>query len=299
MAPPRLDGIDTSHWQTLTGAPLPNLVFAMHKASEGRSYHDPTMPKFTAYYRASASVKHVGFYHFLRSDSSAAEQAKNFIDAVQGVGGLKPGEFWVCDWERDNLGGFASVATVVEFCRLVSAVFGKTKGAVYSAPWVTGFKEWRFNNPHTALFLANYRTSPLLPNNGWAVSAQTGAVAWQYTGKGKTPGIAGNCDQNMVMQPAWFAALTPAPTFAPEVGIYGDWPTKKVKRYLRKGMDGDDVRYVQGVLKNEFDYPIHVTGKYDDYTADCVRWLQGSNGLTISGWVNKDTWPIIDKAAAK
>jgi len=102
-------------------------------------------------------------------------------------------------------------------------------------------------------------------------------------------------DPNVVKLPisAWIGS----PTFDPLHGQYGDWPTRK-KRNLRKGYVGDDVKYVQGVLRNLYKQPIKVDGVYGDQTADFVRWFQGENSLTISGWTNQSVWALIDAAAS-
>jgi len=200
---PNLDGIDTSRYQRFTGAPLPALTFAIHKATEGVKWQDPTYPQFVAAYRATPHIRHVGAYHWLRSDSSGASQAEHFLRAAQ----LRAGEFAVIDWERTPDRPDPTPAQVEQFRGVVAAVLGEHRVMVYSAPWVRGFKEWRQSHPQVAFCLANYRTSRLLPFNGWAESARWDATAWQYTCRGTTPGIQGHCDQNHVWKPEWFAAL--------------------------------------------------------------------------------------------
>lgn len=207
MATPQLDGIDTSHYQGLTGTPLPPLTFAMHKASEGARGRDETLPQFLGRYRASSQVAHVGAYHWLRSDSPVDAQAENFLAAVGTAGGLQPGEFAVCDWERTKGLADPTPQAVERWCGLVGAEIGRHRVAVYSAPWVTGFATWWARNRAAALFLANYRTNRLLPWNGWSESARWAATAWQWSSTGRVPGIAGNCDMNHVWRPSWFAAL--------------------------------------------------------------------------------------------
>lgn len=216
MATPRLDGIDTSHYQRLDMVrPLPKLKFAMHKVSEGGRYRDPTLFDFTTRYRNDPSVEHVGFYHWLRSDWTVEAQVENFLGALQAkVGGVLSGEFVVIDWERTykTVGG-KQVAlpdptpTMVETFRTQVAGFlggDKNRVAVYSAPWVTGFRTWRASNPNTPLFLANYRTNKLLPFNGWAESERWNATAWQWTSSGQVPGIVGRCDLNQARDYGWF-----------------------------------------------------------------------------------------------
>lgn len=206
---PRLDGIDTSRYQSFTGANLPPLTFAIHKATEGRAYRDKTMPGFLGTYRAEPQIEHTGTYHWLRSDSPIEAQAENYLTCMATVGGFQPGEFAMIDWERTEGIPDPAPEMVERFRLLVAAEIGEHRVAVYSAPWVSGFKAWRAAHPEVAFVLANYRTNRLLPFNGWAESARWDATAWQWTGKGSTPGIYGHCDQNHVWKPEWFAALNP------------------------------------------------------------------------------------------
>lgn len=229
MTTPRLDGIDTSHWQRITGR-QPPLRFAIHKVSEGAKYQDPTFGQFVAHYRAQPHIANTGGYHWLRSDASVSSQVGNFLDGLRDHGGLRPGEFAMCDWERTYVNTTERQGAIMRkirkaipdptpedvelWCHLVGGELGHEAVAVYSAPWVTGFARWRSRNPHRALFLANYRTSKLLPYNGWSESVRWNATAWQYSSDGPVQGIGGRCDMNFVWQPEWFAALgrpTPQP----------------------------------------------------------------------------------------
>ena len=225
MATPRTDGIDTSHYQDLSfdTGPLPALKFAMHKVSEGGRYRDPDLFDFTTRYRNSPQVEHVGFYHWLRSDWSVEAQVQNFLGALGStVGGVLAGEFVVIDWERTYVKAGAvtkgvigrnltralpdpTPADVEKFRAAVAGFLGdKNRVAVYSAPWVNGFTAWRKANPHTPLFLANYRTNKLLPFNGWAESERWNATAWQWSSSAQVPGIVGRCDVNQARDYGWF-----------------------------------------------------------------------------------------------
>lgn len=219
MGTPNTDGIDTSRHQTLSiTSKFPPLTFAMHKVSEGRSWGDPELREFATMYRNSPQIKHVGFYHYMRSDTPAGDQALNFINKFEKVCGyLLPGEFIVLDWERDSAGGIAKVSEVEAWCTVIGEWL-KAKGykdahnriGVYSAPWVTGFSTWRKRNPTKALFLANYRTNRLLPFNGWSESAKWNASVWQWTSSGVVGGIANRVDVNHVFNWSWFRWLETA-----------------------------------------------------------------------------------------
>lgn len=282
MPTPRIDGIDTSHYQALTPAPLPALTFAMHKASEGVSYQDPTLSMFTMRYRTSKQVAHVGFYHFLRSDSSAVSQFVNFSKAITSVGGLHDGEFVCLDWERDSTGRIADPQAVEAWVSLAQQAWGAHKVAVYSSPVVTGFNTWRFRNPTVALFLPNYRTSPLMPGNGWAAAKTHNATAWQWSSTQQASGIAGRVDVNHVFDPAWFARLSkpkPAPITLPTPTLKLGFPRTKSAQ----------VTNLQGIMRFWHWYGGIAHGTFDRATAEGVKAMQRSLKVTVDGIYGPET----------
>jgi phosphatidylserine/phosphatidylglycerophosphate/cardiolipin synthase-like enzyme len=96
-------GIDISHFQhglDLAKVKNEGYSFVMVKATEGRTVRDADWPSFRD--AAKAAGLYLAAYHFLRSDSTAAQQAANLaghigdasipvmIDAETGSGGSKP-----------------------------------------------------------------------------------------------------------------------------------------------------------------------------------------------------------------
>lgn len=85
--------------------------------------------------------------------------------------------------------------------------------------------------------------------------------------------------------------------FDPENGNYAHWPTKNNKPTIRNGSRGDSVRYLQGVFLNETGATIAVDGKFGSQTERRVRDMQRFFGLTVDGWVGRESWSAVDLLA--
>ncbi len=99
--------VDVSMYQT--GVDLDTLPAHVDgviiKATQG-TYTDPAFASFVKQARAQPRWKYVGFYHFL-SDKGARVEAQYFLDVITGLGGLRPGEFAVLDWENNAITGYS------------------------------------------------------------------------------------------------------------------------------------------------------------------------------------------------
>lgn len=282
---------DTSHWQTLTGKPLTPNLFDLHKASQGRSYKDPTLAKFTTAYRA-AGTKWVGAYLYLTTTATAQQQVDNYVAAISAAG-VATIDFVVVDWERDEKGAVPPVSMVEEVCGLLDARFGANRVAVYSSDWVTGFSAWRTRNPGRALFYANYNTSADKPTGGWQECARWDATVWQWTSTGTDPAFTGGIDLNHVLKPAWFDGLDPIPPFDPAAGKFSLWPVMKDKPTLTVGAVGDAVRYLQGVAR-KWNGITTIDGKFGPRTQQAVRDIEAVFGQAVNGAVEAETWQLVD-----
>jgi hypothetical protein len=110
------------------------------------------------------------------------------------------------------------------------------------------FSQWRATFPTVAVCLANSRTSTLMPNNGWSECKAQNATAWQY-GSGPVQGFGNTVDYDMVMNQAWFDALsTPAlppvvtPPAPPAPASTVPAPT------LQQGSSGSQVVWLQSIM---------------------------------------------------
>lgn len=194
MVTPRIDGIDISHWNAITSYstafahPLVSL-----KATEGKSGTDGTFPARWAKLR-QMGVKYRGAYHWIRSDSSAADQAANVFRTV---GDLQRGEFIQLDWETTSGIAAVSVSKAQEFIDRVNQHYGGNRTIVYSSDWVPGFQTWRAAHPDTPLWYANYNLGTS-STSGWAECEKFKADVWQWSSTQIVPGFSGGIDVNHV-----------------------------------------------------------------------------------------------------
>ena len=209
MPTPRADGPDTSHWQTYTGQPF-DPAWRLHsiKCSEGERSGDKTFPERWQMLR-DLNVEFRGAYHWLRSDSTIANQAKNLCARIDAEGGLLKGEFIQSDWETTP--GIALVTSTqeTEFRDRVRQHFGRDCTITYSSDWLPDstldpdsraeFEEWREENPTAVLWYANYNTGSR-PQDGWAECAKYNADIWQWTSTYQHPAFEerGGLDMNHV-----------------------------------------------------------------------------------------------------
>lgn len=97
-------------------------------------------------------------------------------------------------------------------------------------------------------------------------------------------------------QVGWAMTHEPEPTFPPfipEWGLWGLWPLVDL-RVLNVGCKGDDVRYIQGVLKLRANQDIAIDGDFGRQTEEAVRTMQRFFGLTVDGWIGNQTEAVID-----
>jgi GH25 family lysozyme M1 (1,4-beta-N-acetylmuramidase) len=192
-----LRGIDVSHWngtinwQKVAGPG--GKSFAVMKATDGRSYVDPTYVGNRN--GALAAGLFVSAYHFARPDNTngdARVEADHFVNvAGLGVGDIIP----VLDLERT--GGLSKSAVVNWVWTWVKEVKRRTgvKPMIY-----TGYYGWldrtgntrEFADAGYKLWVANwYVNSPSVPASNWGGHGWT---FWQYTDHGNVPGMNGPVD---------------------------------------------------------------------------------------------------------
>lgn len=209
-----LEGVDVSryqlnvNWEQVRDS---GLSFAFAKATEGRTYTDPTFR--TTWQRLQDVGLVRGAYHFMRPDNNAAlDEAKH---AVEVVGELGSGDLPIVgDLEvpRPNLAPRQLVDWVNTWCTTVEELTGRTPILyTYTSYWIdqlAGTKELA----QWPLWLADYRQPapdrPAESLGGWRW------LFWQWTGKGRVFGYDGDIDRNVfrgtLNQLRQLARLSPA-----------------------------------------------------------------------------------------
>ncbi|HZC33820.1 MAG TPA: glycoside hydrolase family 25 protein [Candidatus Bathyarchaeia archaeon] len=195
--PTRLDGIDVSQWQGTINWPMvagAGKAFAIIKATQGRTFNDPTYA--TNHAGAKAAGLWTGAYHFAEPDATAGDaiaEADHFVSIINlGAHDLIP----ALDLEQSGgLSVAALQAWVIAWMGEVTARIG-IRPMIYTSPnfWTV------YMGNTTALADAGYKTlwiahwgvtTPTIPANNWGGHGWT---FWQYTSSGSVPGISGRVD---------------------------------------------------------------------------------------------------------
>lgn len=192
------DGPDTSHYQTVTHLSLvPDWELWSHKATEGRSFKDPSLATFLGY-MAAKNVRYRGIYHWLRPDHDLGQQLANLKSVVAALGGLPKGMMIQIDWERtsgttagDN--GCATQAQAQQFWNMCQHEW-PNRVIMYSANWVPGFVGWRNANPEAPVWYANYTSQAV------NMAKKYDSTLIQWTSTYNASGFVGKIDMNMILK---------------------------------------------------------------------------------------------------
>lgn len=192
VAPPEgyeVRGIDVSHhqgridWERVGASGDVRFVFV--KATEGTTHVDR---RFRSNWRgAHDQGLRVGAYHYLSLCRTGAAQAQHFVKTVPVVQGMLPPVVDIEPDARCNRGSrLASMGTAVkEWVDVVEAHYG-VRPIVYTS---SSFQRTHLAREGIAssLWLAAYSRPPR--HGDWAF--------WQYTDRGRVPGIDGPVDGNV------------------------------------------------------------------------------------------------------
>ena len=185
---PGEEGIDLSHhngrvnWDELGGAPLD---FVYLKATEGRDWKDTRFQQ--NWLEASRRGWKVGAYHFYLLCRDGTAQAANFIQSVEVRDGTLPPAVDLeyahnCTPEGPRA---ATLAGIADFLEALEAEYG-VRPVLYTTP--------EFHRDWLAERFGDYPV--------WMRSLsgppQGEALIWQYSMKGKVPGVEGFVDLNRV-----------------------------------------------------------------------------------------------------
>jgi lysozyme len=219
----KTDGIDVSNhqgaidWHAVAGA---GYGFAFIKATEGDFFQDEFFGRNWQQSKAVGLLR--GAYHFARPSSGTPDvEAQFFLDCVGEAGGITEGDMLVLDIEDEKYHGGGAYGNVgnwsLGFCEYVEEATG-VKPIVYTGPWYVARPGVNFNAfPQLAeypLWLASYQDDmPTAPHPWPFVSF------WQFTDKGRVPGVSGDCDLNLFNGAADRIALLGKPPIKPEPPI--------------------------------------------------------------------------------
>lgn len=189
FAPTVIKGIDVSHYQGNISwramAESGDVKFGYIKATEGSKYKDPNFAENLK--GALDNGIPAGAYHFYTASSTGSDQANNFIATVpKGKGQLPPavdieGVVTKQDNFKEELNKFVEMITENYGQKPVFYVTSEVYNLLYDD--YKGFHFW----------IINVNSSPVV--KGWTF--------WQYSSKGKIPGIDGNVDISQYKGSLW------------------------------------------------------------------------------------------------
>ena len=248
-----LKGIDISNHQRGLDLSKIDCDFVIIKATEGKSYVDPSCDTF--FQKALSLGKKLGIYHFANnSDNTAKQEADWFIQNTRGyIGKAIP----VLDWE-DNVTD--NVPWALEWLQRVEEAYG-CKPMIYMSESVVNRHDWSsVANANYGIWVAKYRDN--LPDYNYDMSKAgnmpsikywSTMALWQWTSTGRLNGWNGNldCDVFYGDAAAWdkyvgsgSSSNTPSNPTTPQqpqrlsneemakkviAGEYGDYPERKTR----------------------------------------------------------------------
>ena len=189
-----LKGIDISSHQRGLDISRISCDFVIIKATEGKSYVDPSCDKF--FQQALSLGKKLGVYHFANNPQNSAEQEANwFINNTRGyIGKAIP----VLDWESKDT---SNVAWALEWLQRVEQAYG-CKPMIYMSESVVNRHDWgSVVAGNYGLWVAKYRDYNPDYNYDMSNAGSKPAVkywpfyaVWQWTSSGRLDGWNGNLD---------------------------------------------------------------------------------------------------------
>lgn len=189
-----LKGIDVSNHQRGMDLSKVDCDFVIIKATEGKSYVDPSCDTF--FQQALSLGKKLGVYHFANnSDNTPEQEADWFINNTKGyIGKAIP----VLDWE-DNVK--SDVAWALKWLQLVEKAYG-CKPLIYMSESTVNSYDWSsVANANYGLWVAKYRDKNADYNYDMSMAGRNPAVnywkfyaLWQWTDVGRLNGYNGTID---------------------------------------------------------------------------------------------------------
>ena len=181
-------GVDVSHYQgTINWEQLAasGPAFAFMKATEGASFRDEHFDR--NWQHAAAAGLRRGAYHFFRPEVSAKQQASNFFATVD----LGPGDFPpVIDVEdRGRLSAADLIRKVRDLSDIFELRYGRRPILYTGQNFYNRYLAGRFDDH--PLWLARYDFDEPVTVCGRDYHF------WQYTDRGRMPGVKGRVDRNV------------------------------------------------------------------------------------------------------
>lgn len=211
-------------------------------------------------------------YSYALTIAQARAEAQEVLRTLDGRK-LELGVWLDLEWSRQRALGSAKVKRIANAWMKTIRNAGYECNVYCSLDWYKNVcggldaKYWiaRYPKDDRGLMIASMK-----PN--------VGEIAWQYSRKGKVPGISGYVDLN-----EWYGTLQIESEVINKVkNPYKD--SGKVLKYnpLTARIAKEDVRWLQWELR-EAGYQIQIDGKFGPGTELALRSFQATHGLTVDG----------------
>ena len=191
-----IKGIDVSRWQGIINWPIAsrNIDFAIIKigGSDQGFYTDGQATRNVL--EARSNNVPVAFYVYLGGASATKDEVAHIKNLINTIGGLRPGEFMVLDWEEQNS---VEVQYVKEIASgLIDA--GLNPPVIYMSLSRVRGNDW---SPVVALncglWVAAWGNNDDQPDQAPPSEEWPNWALWQYSSVGTVPGISGRVDLNL------------------------------------------------------------------------------------------------------
>lgn len=194
-----MNGIDVSRWQGQIDwrSVKKNVQFAIIKlgGSDDGLYMDGMAYRNTLHARDVGILR--GFYFYLGGVHTPQEEVQHIKNLVSKIGGLKPGELLVLDWE-ERRAGFNEVGYLTAIVEGMSRA-GLPTPLIYMNLHYVQSQDWsNLVRRNCGLWVAAWGNNDAVPQKHevpgsdewpfWAI--------WQYSSTGSVPGIHGRVDLN-------------------------------------------------------------------------------------------------------
>lgn len=295
-------GIDVAKWQGMIDWPRVNVSFAILKVTQKDNKVEGSFER--NYAGATKSGIKVGGYRYVYARNIA--EAKNEANAVirACLGKNMPYGIWL-DMEDKSIRniGKDNLSAIIRTEADILTAAGFKVGIYCSKDWYYNVLDSASLKNEFSFWIARY---PLVDTGKYnadsKLNPKTYAVAWQYSSKGKVPGIAGNVDMDVFYQGIPNASPVDektCPFYRPTALVTSKANAKKhkVKNYICKG---DGVGWVQWHL-DKLGYDLGKGGIDQKCGTDTVKAIikfQTEHNLNpVDGLCGEDTKNLLGSLA--
>ena len=269
-----MKGIDVSHhqgnieWDAVKAS---GIEFVIMKAMYENGHRIES--SFARNYDGAQGLKRGAYvYNIARNASQAVSEAEDFVKVVGGRE-LDYG-VWL-DMEDSKISRLSrsTLWNIIDTEAEIITRAGYKVGIYCNKYWYTSILDGTSLSKRYDFWVARY---PQADNGTIKESlAPRYAKIWQYSSKGRVPGITGNVDMDIELSDLFDNSPTGNPYPAPN-------------KTLKNGSKGESVKWLQWELTRK-GLPLTIDGIFGPATENAVRQLQNANMLVCDGIVGQKT----------